>query len=219
MNKKTLILIVVIVAVLIGVMIFSRRVEDNLNPDMIYEASEETGGLPEKVIGDLNTAKVILYEYADYACVHCAEWNTIINALVEESDGKLAVVYRGYSLGLTDNDELVALAGTAAQVQGYWKEYKDLLFKNQSVWTSLDGEALKYELGTYFAKASNQKGDTVRFMDDMMGSNAEIAKKVTFEHKLGKKIKLKGTPTFRIDGENIETKRLKEIVAEKLANI
>ena len=57
----------------------------SVNPDSIIATSEITGNLPEKIIGDPN-AKVLIYEYADYACSHCAEMNTVTKKLLDKYD-------------------------------------------------------------------------------------------------------------------------------------
>ena len=193
-----------------------RQFDYELNPDKIYEASEDTGGLPEKVIGDPSKAKVVLYEYADYACAHCAEWSRSLDLMVEKSNGDLAVVYRGYLLPGFKNNLVAASAATAAQIQGCWKEYKDLLYADQSEWTSLSGSALEDKLITCFQEASGGKGDIEQFKSDM--KSEAVAKKIAFEYRLGKETDLKGTPSFRIDGQNIEIKDLRETVDKKLTS-
>ena len=192
-----------------------KQAQHHLNSDQIFEASEDTGGLPEKVIGNPSEAKVVLYEYADYACPHCAEWSLLLDRLVEESDGKLAVVYRGYLLGFK-NGLTAASAATAAQVQGCWQEYKNLLFTSQSEWTSLSGEELQDKLISCFETASKGNGNIEKFKADM--ASESVAKKIAFEYQLGEELNLQGTPTFRIDGETIAIKDLKETISQKLAN-
>ena len=96
--KKALAVIGMIVAVLGGMaLLISLNLGENT--DKVYEASEESGNIPEKVIGDASKARVIVYEYADYGCTHCAEWNETITRYVEYFNGDLAVVFRGYDLG------------------------------------------------------------------------------------------------------------------------
>lgn len=190
---------------------------DGVNLDTILKANEDTGNLPDKIIGDPSKAKVVLYEYADYACSHCAEWSTTIDKMVDKSDGKLAVVYRNYLLPGFKNNVATASAATAAQIQGCWQEYKRLLFANQGVWAGLSGDELENELISCFETASGGKGDTEKFLADMRSE--AVAKKVAFEHRLGNEIELKGTPTFRIDGENIAISDLKKTVEEKLSRV
>ena len=52
----------------------------NYNPESIIAANADNGRLNEKVKGD-KSAPVVIYEYADYACSHCAEMNTEINRI------------------------------------------------------------------------------------------------------------------------------------------
>lgn len=236
MDKKTIIAVMAIVAAFVGLAVFSSifnkapdysqykldRIQsladqikkEDLNPDSIYEASELTSNLPEKTMGDPKTAKVVLYEYADYACSHCAEWSEYLDKTVKESDGKLAVVYRGYLLPSFKNSVVAASAATAAQMQGYWQEYKGQLFANQVRWYNASGNTLKDELVSYFEAASDGKGDTEKFLADM--ESETVAKRLAFEYRLGKEIDLKGTPTFRLNGENIEITDLKATLATEL---
>lgn len=238
MNKRTLIAVTAIISVFVG-LVFLRdsnptppdygqykltpiknlaktlSAAQDLNPDTIFAASDDTGNLPEKVIGDPAKAEVILYEYADYTCSHCAEWSATLDQLVEDSHEELAVVYRGYLLGSSNNSVAAASAATAAQIQGCWQEYKNLLFANQSSWTYLSGDELKNEFISCFEAASSGKGDTEKFLADM--ESETVAKKVAFEYELGNIIQLKGTPTFRLDGENIAIPDLKATIKNKLS--
>ncbi|MBQ9180568.1 thioredoxin domain-containing protein [Candidatus Saccharibacteria bacterium] len=192
-------------------------VPDALNPDVVHEVSDMTGNLPEKTIGNLNTAKVVLYEYADYSCSHCAEWSQTVDKLVEKSEGKLAVVYRGYLLPGFKNSVAAASAATAAQMQGCWQAYKDLLFKNQADWVNASGEALQDQLISCFEEASNGQGNVEQFVADM--KSEAVARKVAFEYRMGEAVNLTGTPTFRIDGENVEIRELRNIIEEKLNKV
>lgn len=160
-------------------------------------------GQSEKVIGDPENASVIVYEYADYGCSHCAEWNNVMNELYEKYDGKLVIVFRGYNLGFK-NGLAAARAATAADFQGYWKEYKDLLFKNQAEWLNADAGAVENIFVEYFNTASNGQGDADKFKSDMYSEEASA--RLAYEQEMGDKIKLSGTPTFRIGGETVEPK-------------
>ena len=99
MKKKIVFIVIAVAAAVVGaICFFNGRVVDTA--DAIYPASEETGGIAEKVIGDPDTASVVLYEYADFGCSHCADWNKTINELLEKYEGKIALVFRNYDLGL-----------------------------------------------------------------------------------------------------------------------
>ena len=202
--KKTVkkgLIISAIVAVIVGIIYLAIPKNDHpVNADSIIEASEETGMIGEKIVGNPNEAVLIIYEYADFGCSHCAEWNKKINDLLKEYDGKIALIFRSYNLGFK-NSALSARAATAAQIQGYFKEYKDLLFTNQAEWYYEEGAKLNELFVNYFKEASNNKGDVNKFQEDMKSD--AVKKRLKFEQKLGKAVNLAGTPTFRINGEAV----------------
>lgn len=131
----------------------------------ILPASEASGGLLENINGSEN-APVVIYEYADYPCGYCAMMNVILNEIVKDYDGKVAVVMRSYILPYHEKNGVpAASAANAAAVQGYWKEYKDLLFANQDDWFYSTGDELVEQLEEYFIEASNGKGDLEKFRE------------------------------------------------------
>ncbi len=212
--KKGLI-ISAIVAMIVGIIYLAIPKNDHpVNADSIIEASEETGMIGEKIVGNPNEAELIIYEYADFGCSHCAEWNKKINDLLKEYDGKIALIFRSYNLGFK-NSALSARAATAAQIQGYFKEYKDLLFNNQAEWYYEEGAKLNELFVNYFKEASNNKGDVNKFQEDMKSD--AVKKRLKFEQKLGKAVNLAGTPTFRINGEAVALSDLINTI-ERLVN-
>ena len=212
--KRILSIIGVLLLAVVGLVIIinSTGSDDGISPDSIIESSEQTGNISEKIIGDPDEASLIVYEYADYGCSHCADWNRQMNELVKKYDGKLAIVFRGYNIGF-QNGLGAAYAATAAQIQGYWKEYKDLLFVNQSEWIYAEKKDANDLFVEYFKQASNNTGDTEKFKDDT--NSASVKTRVSFEQKMGKKVGLQGTPLFRINGESVPVGELVETI-EKL---
>lgn len=209
--KRILSIIGIIILAIIGLIIIinSTHSDDIISPDSIIEPSEQTGNIPEKIIGNPDKASLIVYEYADYGCSHCADWNRQMNELVKKYDGELAIVFRGYNIGF-QNGMAAAYAATAAQVQGYWKEYKDLLFANQSEWIYAEKKDVNDLFVEYFKQASNNNGDLEKFRDDMNSTNVKT--RVDFEHKMGKKVGLQGTPLFRIDEKTVPVSDLIETI-------
>lgn len=213
--KRFFLILTIVAAIFVGALISLKILhpENSTNEaDFIHEATAETGNIPEKIVGDPSTAKVILYEYADYGCSHCAEWNKTLNDLVKEHPDDLAIVFRAYDLGYK-NGRTVALAATAAQTLGYWKEYKDLLFLNQNEWFYASAAELEKLLTEYFLTASGGAGDTAKFLENMQSE--AVKKRVDFENLMGEKVKLRGTPTFRIDGQTISPASLLNTIQAK----
>ena len=127
---------------------------DAYDLNSVIAADENTGGLAENVDGDPD-APVLLYEYGDYQCTACAPMNPYINELLEEYDGKVAVVFRTYIMSYHDNGVAAASAANAAAIQGYWKEYKDLLYETQNDWYYAEGDERQQMFEQYFEQATD----------------------------------------------------------------
>ena len=215
--KKGMIIGTLIVVAVVGIICLANFRTDpyaNMNPDSIIEPSETTGFIGEKTVGNPDDAKIVIYEYADFGCSHCADWNRKINNLIEKYDGKIALVFRSYDIGQFKNSLKAASAATAAQIQGYFKEYKDLLYSNQSEWFYEDGADLTEILSNYFEEASKGAGDLDKFKEDIKSDS--VRARLKFEQNMGKKVDLAGTPTFRIGSETISLSELEKTIEEKI---
>lgn len=184
----------------------------------VIAADENTGGLAENVDGDPD-APVLLYEYGDYQCTACAPMNPHINELLEEYDGKVAVVFRTYIMSYHDNGVAAASAANAAAIQGYWKEYKDLLYETQNDWYYAEGDERQQLFEQYFEQATDGKGDLEQFRQDM--GSKEVAQKIKFDAALSERVGLEWTPSFYLDGElldqrNITTSEFMDLLREKI---
>lgn len=230
MNKKTGFIIAGIVtafAVLVGVSLLQKRPQEDsvdyrqyklnvitdlasknnykgLDLHSVLSATDASGNLPENINGDKD-APVKIYEYADYPCSYCGLMNPVLNKIVEDYDGQVAVVFRSYILSYHEKNGVpAASAANAAAIQGYWKKYKDLLFENQDDWFYSTGADLQEQLEEYFEEASDGKGDLEKFREDM--KSEAVAKKIAFDYGIGDKLEIGGTPWIYIDGNWIENK-------------
>lgn len=183
------------------------------NPDSIIAPDENTGHLADKILGSAD-APVLIFEYADYACSHCAEQNSVIAQIVEDYDGQVAVVFRDYLLNFP-NSLPAAKAATAAANQGYWETYKNLLFGNQVDWFYLTGDSLQSCLEDYFKQASNGAGDLDKFREDM--ESTAVAQRLAFNYAAGEAVGLTGTPLFRINGAQVSASKLRDTIDELLS--
>lgn len=191
---------------------------DAYDLNSVIAADENTGGLAENVDGDPD-APVLLYEYGDYQCTACAPMNPHINELLEEYDGKVAVVFRTYIMSYHDNGVAAASAANAAAIQGYWKEYKDLLYETQNDWYYAEGDERQQMFEQYFEQVTDGKGDLEQFRQDM--GSKEVAQKIKFDAALSERVGLEWTPSFYLDGElldqrNITTSEFMDLLREKI---
>ena len=167
----------------------------------IITPDEHNGHIGDNVKGNPD-APVIIIEYADLQCPGCASLNPRINSAIEKSDGKLAVIYRNYILSYHQNGTAAASAAQAAGLQGYWKPYADLLFKNQADWEYASASERSELFNEYFTEVTNGKGDLDKFNSDL--ASKEVSQKISFDMAIGKRINVGGTPAFYVDGQSID---------------
>lgn len=166
----------------------------------VIEPDKNNGNIGDHVKGSAD-APVLIFEYADYQCPGCASINPRVNKLVEELDGKLAIVYRNYLLSYHQNGTAAASAAEAAGLQGYWKPYADKLFSEQSEWEYASASERTDLFNKYFTEVTAGKGDLDQFNKDI--ASEEVSKKISFDMGVGKRVDVSGTPAFFIDGQLI----------------
>lgn len=169
----------------------------------IIGPDEHNGFIGDHVKGDPETAVAIIYEYADFQCPGCYSMNPRVNAAIEEADGKLAVVYRNDIMTYHQNGTAAASAAEAAGLQGYWKDYANLLFTNQADWEYATSDKRTTLFEEYFMEVSDGKGDLEKFRADFGGK--EVSAKINFDMGIAKRVGVPATPGFYTDeGEYID---------------
>jgi len=212
MNKSTKWIIAALIVVFVGLVAathFLNQQNDtvrNYDTTEIISADEQSGNLPETISGDEN-APVKLVVYTDYQCNNCASLMPDLDELIDEYDGKLAIINRVMIMSYHQNGRAAAAAALAAAEQGYWKEFKDLLYSQQDEWASSDAELRQEQFEGYFKKASDGKGDLDKFRSDI--ESEAVAKKISFDDKLADHDKVEWTPYVMLDGEVISQQDIK----------
>lgn len=201
------VIIGILAMVLLGVATFA--IVDGNNKATKYEeydfysiipGDNSNGNIGDHVKGDPN-APVKIFEYADFQCPGCATINPRINKIVEQLDGKLAVVYRNYLLAYHQNGTAAASAAEAAGLQGYWKEYADKLFAEQAEWEYASASDRTEMFNKYFSEVTNGRGNLEQFNADL--ASDRVQKKINFDMGIGKRIDIQGTPAFYVDNQLI----------------
>ena len=198
------VIVVVLIAIGAYMVIDGNNKATNYNDYDFYsiiEPTKDNGNIGDHIKGDKD-APVVIFEYADYQCSGCASYNPRVNEVIKELDGKLAVVYRSFLLSYHQNATAAASAAEAAGLQGYWKEYADKLFEEQSEWFYATGSTRTEYFNKYFADVTNGKGDLEKFNADI--KSEAVSKKISFDMGIGKRVDVAGTPAFYIDGQFID---------------
>jgi len=144
--------------------------------------------LPEHVRGNPD-APVTVVEYGDYECPYCAAAAPVLRQLVDESDGRVRLVFRNFPLAQLHPFALTAaLAAEAAGAQGAFWPMHDLLFTRQD---RLEDAALQA-----YAERLGLDGSQV------VGEPAQrFADKVEADFAAGLAAGVAGTPTLFVNGE------------------
>ncbi len=176
---------------------------DNYDFYSYIEPDDHNGQIGDHIKGSKD-APVKIYEYADFQCPGCASMNSRVNQALEETDGKLAIIYRNYLLSYHQNATAAASAAEAASLQNqdYWKKYADTLFKNQAEWEYATGSERSNLFEKYFNEVTDGKGDLEQFRKDI--ASDRVSKKISFDMGIGKRIDIPGTPAFFVDGQRID---------------
>ncbi len=171
----------------------------------IIPASQATGNYSENIKGNPK-ARVILYEYADYQCEHCAAMNPYLNAIIEEYGDQVALVFRTYIMPYHTHGVITAAAANAAAKQGYWADFKDVVFANQNEWFfAKESEMLDY-IDKYFTTASGGKGDLEKFHQDMQSE--AVKQKIAFDMGISDRANLQWTPSIFVEDTFMNQKEI-----------
>lgn len=208
MDKKTIAFIAIFIVAacaLIGISVAQNHANktdySDYAPQQIYEPSEITGNFEENIQGNPD-APVIIYEYGDYQCTACAPMNPYINKLSEEYGDKIAIVFRTTIMSYHQNGTAAAAAANAAARQGYWEDYKNLLYTNQNDWYYSDATTRQNQFEEYFVRVSSGKGDLAQFRADM--ASKENQAKIDFDEAMAKKIGTSFTPYFLVEDQWVD---------------
>jgi len=166
------------------------------------------------------TAPVIIEEFSDFGCGHCASFALDTKKLLEEEyvkDGKVFLVF--HSVGSLLGSSATVLAAEAAYCAGdqdaFWP-YHDLLFANQQDLFQNRAGNISPSLST-FAEVLDLDVDQF----DSCLSTGKFQTQVSQDLVLAKASNIDGTPSFLVNGVflrgNQPIENFREIIEEELA--
>lgn len=161
----------------------------------------EVGNAP--FAGDKD-AKVVIVEYSDFQCPFCAKGADLLKKIKQKYGKKVKVAFKNFPLPFHNHAEQAAVASLCANEQSvdlFWKMH-DEMFAHQD---ELDAEGLKKMAKKIGAKAEafNACLDGKKHLDQVKADMEE-----------GKKIGVKSTPTFFVNGQLISGAQPMEVFAE-----
>ena len=205
MNKIGWIIFSVAVVALLGGLVAWARITnppislDGVENNSIVAASEQNGNIADHTTGS-ESNKILLVEYGDYQCPGCEGAYPNVKTLMEEYGTDVTLVFRNFPLtSIHPNARAAAAVAEAAGLQGKFWEMHDKLYGSQSDWDSLDTTKRSDIFNSY---ASDLGLDVEKFKADI--TDKPVTQKINFDVALGKSAKVTGTPTFFLNGEQLD---------------
>lgn len=205
MSKKAWIIFAAVCIVLLGGLVYISG-KDRINVDdvdvnkvLVQPDSEKSGGVNDHVFGKADS-KVVLIEYGDFQCPGCGAAYPKLKAVTEKYKDQIAFVFRNFPLTtIHPNARAAAAAAEAADMQGKYWEMHDLLYENQSQWSSLNPDQRADFFNGYAEKLGLELNT---FKTDF--SSGSVSKKINYDIAVGKKAKVSATPSIFLNGKAVE---------------
>lgn len=205
--------VVVLVALtLLGLRIYDRSADERRVRAMTYGAVEDpgryqTGGTFE---GDSGAALTIV-EFADFECPVCREAAPMLDSILAEYGGRVALRFKHYPLSFHKSARNAAVAAECATEQRAFKSYASLLWASSG------------ELATEpWIKIAQQAGitDTAAFARCLSSDHSRA--RVTEDSASSAGLAIRGTPTFligttQVTGLPAKRSELRDVIAKELA--
>ncbi|MFZ5895741.1 MAG: DsbA family protein [Myxococcota bacterium] len=137
-------------------------------------------------------AAVKIVEFSDFQCPFCSRAAEVVHKIREKYGDKVRFVFRQYPLPMHAQAHIAAEAALAANAQGKFWEYHDVLFKNQQ---QLDRPALE----NHAKEAGLNVPQFKKALDDK-----KLAEQVDADMKLGEQVQVQGTPTMFVNGARVD---------------
>ena len=193
----------------------ARLVDDGFSRDEIRDIYRVRYGDDTKVAGITSSdspllgspmAPVTIYEFSDFQCPHCKMASPYLKKVVDQSNGKVKLVFKQYPLKGHPKARDAARAAVAAQKQGKFWEMHDLLFEKQDELQRANFEAYAKTLGL----------DLAKFKADMAAPATE--KKVEADLAEGRAAGVDSTPSIFVNDRRyiFPPEKLPEYVREEL---
>lgn len=141
-------------------------------------------------------AKIMIYVFSSFECPYCKLGAATIKQVVKDYDHRVSIVFKSFPLPFHKHAEAASIAALAAKKQGKFWEMHDLLFKNQKRFKTEDMN----ELVISFAKKLGL--NMIKFKKHL--ASPKILEQVRSEAEEGKKVGVRGTPEFFINGRRLQ---------------
>ena len=189
-------------ALVLGGMVFGMvKIASRNSPNNKQPLSLASAVIESDWIKGNKESKVIITEYSDFQCPACASYYGLVKQLHKDFGDRIAFVYRHFPLRqIHANAEIAALSAEAAGKQGKFWEMHDMIFENQKKW---EGDKNAKEIFIGYAEELGLNAE--QFKQDL--DSKEVKEKVEADYQSGVKAGVNHTPTFFVNGGEIQNPR------------
>jgi protein-disulfide isomerase len=191
MSKRFLIILLVCVLGLIGVYVATSK-DDESSSNGTSQAT-----LSNNIYGE-NNKKVTLVEYGDFQCPACGAYFPVVKELKEKYAEDIQFQFRNFPLSqIHPNARAASRAAQAAAKQNKFWEMHDMLYEQQTSWSSLSDAA-----PTFQSFATQLGLNMEQYQTDFASS--EINNIINADYAEGTKQGVSSTPSFFLQGKKID---------------
>lgn len=136
-------------------------------------------------------APVTIVIFDDFECPYCAQAEPLIKNVVNSYKDQVRLVFKHFPLGMHKHAQAAAIASMAADNQGKFWPYHDLLFANYNKLSEQKIIDLAEKVGL----------DMLRFTRDR--NDPRLQQKLASDQQEGRKLGVRGTPSIFINGRRL----------------
>jgi protein-disulfide isomerase len=146
---------------------------------------------------------VTLVEFSDFQCPACQSFQPAITEMLSQYGDSVRLEYKHFPLPFHRFAQQAAVAAEAAGQQGKFFEFHDLLFENQSTWSSAAAP------NALFMQYAEEIGLDMDLFNRHMNSSI-LRDKVRADLEEGRQLGVTGTPTFFLNGEQMQIRTFED---------
>ncbi|MDB5163575.1 MAG: Na+/H+ antiporter, NhaA family protein nonfunctional [Candidatus Saccharibacteria bacterium] len=200
MGKRFWIILIAFAAILLGIFMFRSN----------KAAAPVTSAAPSSHLLGAGKKNVTFVEYGDYQCPACGAYYPIVKQVQQKYGDDITFQFRNFPLTqIHPNAMAGARAAEAAGLQNRYWEMHDLLYEQQSNWSSVSNVSKIFE-----DYATQLALNIDKFRSDY--NSASVNNVINADIAAGQKLGANATPTFVLDGKKIDTNPRDEAGFSKL---
>lgn len=198
MDKRFWLILGAIVAVMIGLFALTGDSPETGNTDFSGNPREIQEF--DHIEGEVDN-KVVLIEYGDFQCPACAAIFPLVEQAKQEFSQDLTFVFRHFPLTSIHPNAMAAhRAAEAAGNQGQFFAMHDLLYARQQQWSQVTNAP-----DTFRGYAQELELNMEQYDADV--ASQEVFDAISRGQDSGQQLGFTGTPSFLLNGEEIDTPR------------